>query len=63
MRFGFSNSLLSVKRQFGTGDTITVHIRIILIDFSLNIKAATLIFIFGRGSAISSAKQGKSGSI
>ena len=35
----------------------------VLIDFSLTVKAATLIFIYGRGSAISSAKQGKSGSI
>ena len=35
----------------------------ILIDFSLTVKAATLIFISGRASAISSAKQGKSGSI
>ena len=35
----------------------------ILIDFSLTVKAATLIFIFGRGSAISTAKEGKSGSI
>ena len=35
----------------------------LLIDFSLTVKAATLIFISGRGSAISSAKQGKSGSI
>ena len=35
----------------------------ILIDFSLTVKAATLIFISGRGLAISSAKQGKSGSI
>ena len=35
----------------------------ILIDFSLTVKAATLIFISGRGSAISSAKQGKSGSV
>ena len=35
----------------------------ILLDFSLTVKAATLIFISGRGSAISSAKQGKSGSI
>ena len=32
-------------------------------DFSLTVKAATLIFISGRGSAITSAKQGKSGSI
>ena len=29
-----------------------------IIDFSLTVKAATLIFISGRGSAISSAKQG-----
>ena len=35
----------------------------ILIYFSLIVKAATLIFIYGRGSAISSAKQGKSGFI
>ena len=35
----------------------------ILIDFSLAVKAATLIFIFGRGSAFSSAKQGERGSI
>ena len=33
----------------------------ILVDFSLTVKAATLIFISGRGSAISSAKEGKSG--
>ena len=36
---------------------------IILIDFSLTVKAATLIFISGRGSAISSVKEEKSGSI
>ena len=35
----------------------------LLIDFSLTVKAATLIFISGCGSAISSAKQGISGSI
>ena len=35
----------------------------LLIYFSLTVKAVTLIFISGRGSAISSAKQGKSGSI
>ena len=33
----------------------------VLLDFSLIVKAATLIFISGRGSAISSAKEGKSG--
>ena len=36
---------------------------LVLIGFSLTVKAATLIFISGRGLAISSAKQGKSGSI
>ena len=36
---------------------------LVLIDFSHTVKAATSIFISGRGSAISSAKQGKSGSI
>ena len=35
----------------------------ILTDFSLAVKAETLTFISGRGSAILSAKQGKSGSI
>ena len=34
-----------------------------LIDFSLTVKAATLIFISERGLAISSAKEGKSGFI
>ena len=34
-----------------------------LINFSLTVKAVTLIFISGRCSTISSAKQGKSGSI
>ena len=35
----------------------------ILFDFSLTAKAATLILISGRGSVISSAKQGNSGFI
>ena len=35
----------------------------VLLDFLLAIKAATLIFISGCGSAISSAKEGKSGFI
>ena len=34
-----------------------------LIDFSLTVKATTLIFMSGRGSAISSAKKGSQGSI
>ena len=43
-----------------------LHIRgklIVLLDFSLTVKAATLIFISGRGSAILSAKEGNSGFI
>ena len=35
----------------------------VLIDFSLTVKAATLILISGCGSAISSTKEGKSGFI
>ena len=36
---------------------------LILLDVSLTLKAAALIFISWRDSAISSAKEGKSGSI
>ena len=36
---------------------------LLLLDFSLTVKAATLLFIPGRGWAISSAKEGKSGFI
>ena len=41
------------------------HLRFptVLIDFSLTVKVATLIFISGRCSAISSTKEGKSGFI
>ena len=35
----------------------------LLLDFSLTVKAATLVFISGCGSAIPSAKEGKSGFI
>ena len=38
-----------------------VHEISVLLDYSLTVKAATLIFISGCGSAISSAKEGKSG--
>ena len=40
-----------------------VYTSLVLIDFSLTVKAATLIFISGRGLAISSAQEGKSGFI
>ena len=36
---------------------------VILLDFTLTVKAASLIFISGCASAISSAKEGKSGFI
>ena len=39
------------------------HCEHALIDFLLTVKAATLIFISGCGSAISSAKEEKSGFI
>ena len=39
------------------------HFSLVLLGFSLTVKAATLIFISGCGSAISSAKEGKSGFI
>ena len=37
---------------------VVLHVK----DFSLTVKAATLIFLSGRGSATPSANQGKSGS-
>ena len=43
--------------------TFKIGLLIILLDFSLYVKAATLIFISGCGLAISSAKEGKSGFI
>ena len=39
------------------------HEYCILIDFSLTVLAATLLFIYGRGLAVSSAKERKSGFI
>ena len=41
----------------------TANIMIILLHYSLIVKAATLIFMSECGSAISSAKEGKSGFI
>ena len=55
------------KRVFQTVSVIVPYSqskqRCILLDFSLTVNAATLIFISGRGSAISSTKEGKSGFI
>ena len=40
---------------------LVLYFRKLFHDFSLTVKAATLIFISGCGLAISSAKKGKSG--
>ena len=50
--------MLGFIQGYYNGNQLTV-----LLDFSLTVKAATLIFISGRGWAISSAKEGKSGFI
>ena len=39
---------------------LDIYYILVFIDFSLTVKAATLIFVSRRGSAISSAKEGKS---
>ena len=51
------------RRRLRMSTISAIHVPIILIDFSLTVKAATLISISGRGSAISSAKEGQSGFI
>ena len=43
--------------------SVQQKVQVVFIDFSLTVKAATLIFISGRCSAISSAKEGKAGFI
>ena len=48
-RFQFDMLVVSFKRE-----------EYVLLDFSLTVKAATLILISGCGRAISSAKEGKS---
>ena len=56
------NNILSLVMYYVISYIITSFTDI-LIDFSLTVKAATLIFISGHGSAFSSAKEGKSGCI
>ena len=54
----------NIAWSFTTGNVVLdIPDMFILLDFSLTVKAATLIFISGCGSAISSAKEGKSGFI
>ena len=61
----FTAVLLCRQWKASINDTsiFTMKIVSLLIDFSLTVKVATLIFISGRGSAISSAKEGVSGFI
>ena len=53
-------SLKQIETTVSNSNVLKRH-KIILKDFSLTVKAATLIFISERGSAISSPKEGKSG--
>ena len=60
-RFIGAVSLKPHKREPQILDTVCLpsgNIRLVLIAFSLPVKAATLVFISGCGSAISSAKEG-----
>ena len=65
------SAVLLILGLFGNTTTILVMLKppfqstahSVLIYFLLTVKAATLIFIYGRCSAISSAKEGKSGFI
>ena len=54
---------LVIVRALLKNIVVKVVLTLILIVFSLNVKAATLIFISGRCSAISSVNEGKAGSI
>ena len=56
-------ALTPVILKIDIPDRYITYQNAVLLYFSLTVKAATLIFISGRGFAISSAKQGKSGSI
>ena len=49
--------------QYLWEQTSIIIIIYIILDFSLTVKAASLIFMSGCGSAISSTKEGKSGFI
>ena len=57
----FRSSLL--PHSLLQGCEFVIEITCVLIDFSLTVKAATLIVISRRDSAISSAKEGTSGFI
>ena len=52
-----------MMKNIATSARVSLTCIHLLIDFYLSVKAATLIFISGRGTAISSAEEGKSGFI
>ena len=52
----------AIKNTFRYQENVLIYKKVLL-DSSLTVKATTLIFMSGPGSAISSAKQGKSGFI
>ena len=57
---GLNRALLKTPEQvLSRQDNFCTRWIKILIDVSLTVKAVTLIFISGRGSAFSSAKEGK----
>ena len=56
------HSMLNEKKFNNLGPSYYVS-KMVLLGFSLTVKAVTLIFISGCGWAISSAKEGKSGFI
>ena len=60
LTFCIYNTIYQQQIYFQLTTLRTIYV---LLDFSLTVKAATLIFISGCGSAISSAKDGKSGFI
>ena len=66
--FTLTSVFLLIRKSYTKCDSLPVwepclEVIKVLLDFSLTVKATTLIFISGRGSAISSAKEGKSGFI
>ena len=63
MNIGFLQLILSGARNSEALSYLGYLVCTILLDFLLTAKVATLIFISGCGSAISSAKEGKSGFI
>ena len=61
--YRFNNILSCALFPSKYRDNLVLALSILLLDFSLTVKAAILIFISGCGSAISSAMEGKSGFI